>query len=77
MKPSKLKEFLQRWAISVVAVLVATYLVKGGIHYEAPLDLLVASLVLGMLNVAVRPRLLLVMNAAFDQVGRYQRVLRQ
>ena len=59
MKPSKLKEFLQRWAISVVAVLVATYLVKGGIHYEAPLDLLVASLVLGMLNMVVRPLLLL------------------
>ena len=59
MKPSKLKEFLQRWAISVVAVLAATYLVKGGIYYEAPLDLLVASLVLGMLNVVVRPLLLL------------------
>ena len=39
--------------------LVAAYLVKGGIHYEASLDLLVASQDLGMLNVAVRPRLLL------------------
>ena len=39
--------------------LVAAYLVKGGIHYKASLDLLIASQDLGMLNVAVRPRLLL------------------
>ncbi len=35
-------------------VLVAVYVLKG-IHYERPLDLLVASLVLGILNSIIRP----------------------
>ncbi|MBI3879876.1 MAG: phage holin family protein [Verrucomicrobia bacterium] len=51
-----MKEFLQRWAINTLAVLVAVYLIKG-IHYESPLDLIVASLVLGVLNAIVRPLL--------------------
>jgi putative membrane protein len=38
-------------------VLVAVYVVKG-IHYEKPLDLLVASLLLGILNAVIRPVLL-------------------
>jgi len=54
-----LKEFLQRWVINTVAVLVATYVVSGGMHYQKPLDLLVASLVLGLLNAFLRPLLLL------------------
>jgi putative membrane protein len=41
-----------------MAVLVAVYLVKG-IHYEKPLDLLAASLLLGILNAVFRPVLLL------------------
>ena len=40
-----------------MAVLVAVYVVSG-IHYEKPLDLLVASLVLGILNWVIRPVLL-------------------
>ena len=39
-------------------MLVAVYVVKG-IHYEKPLDLLVASLLLGILNAVLRPVLLL------------------
>ena len=55
---SKLKEFLQRWLVSTLAALVATYLVKG-IHYDQWLDLLIATLVLGILNSLLRPLLML------------------
>ena len=51
---SKLKEFVQRWLINTASVLVATYLVKG-ITYQRPVDLFVASLLLGILNAFVRP----------------------
>lgn len=57
--PEKLKQFLQRWIISTVAVLIATYLVKG-IHYESWRDLLVATLVLGLLNGFLRPLLMII-----------------
>src|SRR5258706_9074067 len=52
-----LKKFIQSWFINTLAVLVAVYLVKG-IHYEKPLDLLVASLLLGILNAVLRPFLM-------------------
>jgi putative membrane protein len=52
------KKFLQTWLINTLAVLMAVYLVKG-IHYEKPLDLVVASLLLGVLNAVFRPILLL------------------
>jgi putative membrane protein len=51
------KKFIQSWVINTLAVLVAVYTVKG-IHYEKPLDLLVASLLLGILNTVLRPILL-------------------
>jgi putative membrane protein len=52
------KRFLQSWLINTLAVLVAVYVVKG-LHYEKPLDLLVASLLLGVLNAVIRPVLML------------------
>jgi len=52
-----LKKFIQSWLINTLAVLVAVYLVKG-IHYEKALDLLVASLLLGILNAVLRPVLM-------------------
>ena len=52
-----MKRFLQSWLVNTLAVLVAVYLVKG-IHYHKPLDLVVASLFLGILNAIVRPFLL-------------------
>lgn len=55
----QLKEFLQRWVVNTLAVLVATYVVSRGIRYDKPLDLVVASLVLGLLNAFARPLLLL------------------
>ncbi len=54
----KLKVFIQRWVISTLAVLVATYVVPG-IKFDRWQDLLVATLVLGLLNTFVRPILML------------------
>jgi putative membrane protein len=53
------KKFFQAWAINTLAVLVAVYVVPG-IHYQKPLDLCVASLVLGILNAVLRPILVVV-----------------
>jgi len=52
------KKFLQSWLINTLAVLVAVYIVPG-IHYRKALDLLVASLLLGILNAVIRPVLFL------------------
>lgn len=52
-----MKKFLQSWLINTLAVLTAVYLVKG-IHYQTPLDLVVASLVLGIINSVFRPFLM-------------------
>ena len=53
-----MKRFLQSWLVNTLAVLVAVYLVKG-IHYQKPLDLIVASLILGILNAVLRPILVI------------------
>ncbi len=52
------KRFIQSWAINTMAVLLAAYILKG-IHYEKPLDLFVASFLLGILNTILRPVLML------------------
>ncbi|MCS7090725.1 MAG: phage holin family protein [Verrucomicrobiota bacterium] len=49
-----MKRFLQQWLIGTLAVLVAVYLVPG-VRYQEALDLMVASLLLGILNAVVRP----------------------
>ena len=54
---SGVKSFVQRWLISTLAVLVATYIIPG-IHYNTWVDLLVATLVLGILNTFLRPILM-------------------
>ncbi len=53
-----MRRFIQSWLINTLAVLVAGYIVPG-IHYEKPVDLFVASLVLGILNAVIRPFLML------------------
>ena len=55
---TQLKEFLQRWLITTVSVLVATHMVDG-IEYDNWQGLLVATLALGLLNAFLRPLLLL------------------
>jgi putative membrane protein len=52
------KQFLQRWLITTLAVFLAAYLVKG-IHSQSSLDLVMAALLLGVLNAVLRPVLLL------------------
>jgi putative membrane protein len=52
--PPKLKEFLQRWSINTVAVLIAAFTVPG-IHYDNWQGLLIGTLVLSLLNVVIRP----------------------
>jgi len=56
--PENLKDFLKRWAITTVGVLVAAHIVKG-IDYDHWQGLLVATLLLGLLNAFLRPLLLL------------------
>jgi putative membrane protein len=56
--PLTLKSFLQRWAIITLGVLVASNIVSG-IDYDNWEDLLVASLILGILNAFVRPIMML------------------
>ena len=63
--PPKLKEFLQRWAITTVAVLAAAYFVSD-IRYDHWRGLLAATLLLGILNAFLRPLLLV---ATFGLLG--------
>jgi putative membrane protein len=55
--PVGLKKFIQSWLINTLAVLVAVYVVKG-IHCPKLLEVLVASLLLGILNAFLRPILM-------------------
>jgi putative membrane protein len=55
----KLLRFLGNWAINTFAVLIAAIILRGHIHYANPTDLIVASLLLGILNAFVRPVLML------------------
>jgi putative membrane protein len=61
MQPGKKKlvRFLGNWAINTAAVAVAVALLHGHITYQHGRDLLIASLLLGLLNAFVRPILLL------------------
>jgi putative membrane protein len=54
----KLLRFLQSWLINTLAVLVAVLILQGHIRYGRPVDLLLASLLLGVLNAFVRPILM-------------------
>jgi putative membrane protein len=57
MNSVKLREFVLRWLICTVAVLIAEHIVSG-IHYESWVDLLVATLLLGLLNYFIKPLLM-------------------
>lgn len=60
MKTNDLSSFIQRWLINTLAVLVAVNLLGiDRIHYAGWHDLLIASLLLGILNAVLRPLLLL------------------
>jgi len=59
MMSPKLKKFLQSWIINTFAVALTVLMMRGHIRYEAPLDLIAASLLLGILNAFLRPIILL------------------
>jgi putative membrane protein len=52
--------FLQSWIINTAAVLVAAAVLHGHIKYDTLQNLLIASLLLGILNAFVRPILMLI-----------------
>jgi putative membrane protein len=51
----KLKKFLASWAINTLAVGLAGLIMHKHIHYEKPVYLLAASLLLGILNAVLKP----------------------
>lgn len=53
-----MKDFIKRWAITTVAVLIAAHVVRG-ISYDHWTGLLVATLLLGFLNAFLRPLIML------------------
>src|SRR5579862_3360806 len=55
----KLLRFLGNWAINTFAVLIAALILHGHIRYGNSGDLIIASLLLGILNAFVRPVLML------------------
>ncbi len=57
--PPKLKDFLVRWINTIAGVVVASYLIRPGIHWQKPLDLAVAAFLLGILNAFLRPALVI------------------
>lgn len=59
--PSGFLQFLQRWVVTTLAVLVASTVVRG-IRYDSVATILIASLLLGFLNAFIRP-LLFVLSA--------------
>jgi putative membrane protein len=56
----KLVRFLQSWIINTLAVALAVMILHGHIHCETKFDLVLASLLLGILNAFVRPILMLI-----------------
>ena len=53
-----IKQFVFRWAVTTIAVMVASSVISG-IHYDTVAALIGASLLLGILNAFVRPFLLI------------------
>jgi len=51
----KLKKFLQSWVINTLAVGLAGWIMHNHIHYQKPVYLLAASLLLGILNSVLKP----------------------
>ena len=62
MQPGTIKilRFLQSWIINTLAVLVAVAILPNHITYKSWHDLIIASLLLGILNAFVRPILMLI-----------------
>lgn len=57
--PSKVKDLLLRWIVTTLAVLITAEVIPG-IEYDNGRDLLLATLLLGLFNVFLRPLLVIV-----------------
>lgn len=57
--PTRLLQFLKRWIITTFAVLVVAWIMPG-VNYDTAIDLLAASLLLGILNAFLKPILTLI-----------------
>jgi putative membrane protein len=55
----KVKRFLASWAINTLAVGLAGLIMHNHIHYQKPIHLLAASLLLGILNAVLKPLIML------------------
>ena len=53
-----MRHFIVRWAVTTIAVMVASSLIHG-IHYDSIASLIAAALLLGILNAFLRPILLI------------------
>jgi putative membrane protein len=60
---NSLKQFVLRWAVTTIAVMVASSFIRG-IRYDTIASLIGGSLLLGILNAFVRP-FLLILSAPF------------
>jgi len=60
MRPesNRFLRFLGSWAINTLAVVVATIILHSHVHYQKPVHLVIAALLLGILNAFVRPILM-------------------
>src|SRR6478672_7312304 len=54
-----MRHFVIRWAVTTVAVMVASFVMHPGIRYDSKASLIGASLLLGILNAFLRPVLLI------------------
>lgn len=58
-KKSPLKQFFQRWLINTLAVALTAVVLNQHIHYQGWANLMLASLLLGILNAFIRPIMML------------------
>jgi putative membrane protein len=53
-----MRVFILRWINTTIGVVVATWLMPHALHYDRPLYLILAALILGILNAFLRPIML-------------------
>lgn len=72
----KLKKFLASWAINTLAVGLAGLILHNHIHWQKPVYLLAASLLLGILNAVLKPFMtLLALPLVFLTLGLFMFVI--
>ena len=70
-----MKRFFLSWVFYAIAVLAAGCVIKG-IHYEKPLDLFMAALLIGILNAVLRPVLIALAMPLLRKAARFEALAR-